>query len=179
MNIKKIRNYQVFSIIFTFILGSLLHFTYKLSGGNPIVAIFSSINESVWEHLKLLFFPMVLAMIIGYFYIGKNVPNLLCSKTIGIIISMIFMVIFFYTYTGILGKNIPIIDIASFFIATIVGEFLSYVLIVNNFKSSDLISIITLIIIFICFIFFTYFTPNIGIFKDPLTGKYGISNTYQ
>ena len=177
MNIKKIRSYQVFSIIFTFMLGSLLHFTYKLSGGNPIVAIFSSINESVWEHLKLLFFPMVLTMIIGYFYIGKNVPNFLCSKTIGIIISMIFMVVFFYTYTGILGKNIPIIDIASFFIATIVGEFLSYVLIVNNFKSSDLISIITLIIIFICFIFFTYFTPNIGIFKDPITGKYGIIGT--
>lgn len=179
MNIKKIRNYQVFSIIFTFILGSLLHFTYKLSGGNPIVAFFSSINESVWEHLKLLFFPMVLATIIGYFYIGKNVPNFLYSKTIGIIISMIFMVVFFYTYTGILGKNIPIIDIASFFIATIVGEFLSYMLIVNNYRNSDLISIITLIIIFICFIFFTYFTPNIGIFKDPITGKYGISNTYQ
>ena len=32
MNIKKIRNYQIFSVIFTFILGSLLHFTYKLSG---------------------------------------------------------------------------------------------------------------------------------------------------
>ena len=69
---EKIRNYQIFSIIFTFILGSFLHFTYAFLGNNPVVAIFSSINESVWEHLKLLFFPMLLSIIIGYFYIGKN-----------------------------------------------------------------------------------------------------------
>ena len=173
MNKNKIRNYQIFSTIFTFILGSFLHFTYALSGNNPVVAIFSSINESVWEHLKLLFFPMLLTTIIGCFYIGKEEPNFLCSKTIGILVSMVFMVIFFYTYTGILGKNIPAIDIASFFIATIVGEFVSYVLIVNKFKCNNVIAIITLILIFTCFIIFTYFTPNIGIFKDPVTGRYG------
>lgn len=173
MNKNKIRNYQIFSIIFTFILGSLLHFTYALSENNPIVAIFSSINESVWEHLKLLFFPMLLTIIIGCFYIGKEVPNFLCSKTIGILVSMVFMIIFFYTYTGILGRNIPAIDIASFFIATILGEFASYVLIVNKFKCNNVIAIIALVLIFVCFIIFTYFTPNIGIFKDPVTGQYG------
>lgn len=46
MNKNKIRKYQIFSIIFTFILGVLLQFTYKLSGGNQVVAIFSSINKS-------------------------------------------------------------------------------------------------------------------------------------
>ena len=171
---NKLRKYQFFSIIFTFILGSLLHFTYKLSGKNPIVAIFSSINESVWEHLKLLFFPMLLTIIFGYFFIGKQLPNFLCSKTIGILVSMVFMIIFFYTYTGILGKNIPVIDIASFFIATILGEFIAYVLIVNKFNCNNAIAIITLVIIFICFIIFTYFTPNIGLFKDPVTGQYGL-----
>ena len=120
MNISKIRNYQIFSSFFTFILGTLLHFTYELSGNNQIVALFSSINESVWEHLKLLFFPMLISTIIGYFYFGKSIPNFLCSKTIGIIVSITFTVIFFYTYTGILGKNISYIDIGSFFIATTV-----------------------------------------------------------
>ena len=175
MNIKKIRNYQIFSIIFTFILGTLLHFTYKLSGENQIVAIFSSINESVWEHLKLLYFPILLTIIIGYFYIGKDIPNFICVKTLGIIVAMAFIVIFFYTYTGILGKSIPAIDIASFFIATILGEFTAYVLIVNKFKcNNNVVAIIVLIIIFICSIVFTFYTPNIGIFKDPVTGQYGI-----
>ena len=56
MNKKKIRDYQIFSVIFVFILGTLLHFTYKLSGENGVVAIFSTVNESTWEHLKLLYF---------------------------------------------------------------------------------------------------------------------------
>lgn len=175
MNKKKIRNYQIFSVVFTFILGTLLHFTYEWSGENHLLAIFSSINESVWEHLKLLFSPMVLTIVIGYFYIGKNIPNFLCSKTVGIIVSMLLMVIFFYTYTGILGKNLPFIDIASFFIFAIIGEFLSYILIINKFKCNNKIAIIILLLILICFIVFTYFTPNIGIFKDPITHTYGIT----
>ncbi len=126
MDKNKIRNYQIFSAIFTFILGTLLHFTYKLSGENIIVASFSAINESVWEHLKLLYFPMLLTLIIGYCYIGKNAPNFLCSKTIGIITSMLFTIIFFYTYSGILGKNIAIVDISLFFVATILGEYVAY-----------------------------------------------------
>ncbi len=133
MNIKKIRNYQIFSIVFTFILGAFLHFTYKLSGENKIVAIFSSVNESTWEHLKLLYFPMLLTLIIGCFYFGKKVSNFICSKTIGILVSIAFTVIFFYTYAGVLGKNIAFIDISSFFIATILGELTSYLLIINKF----------------------------------------------
>ena len=163
---KKIKNYQIFSIIFTFILGSLLHFTYQLSGKNQVVAIFSSINESVWEHLKLLFFPMLLTIIIGYFYIGKKQQNFLCSKTLGILISMAFIVIFFYTYTGILGKTIPVIDISSFFVATILGESIAYLLMVNAFKCNNRIALIVLTILLTCFIIFTYFTPNIGIFMS-------------
>lgn len=174
MNKKKIKNYQIFSVIFTFILGSLLHFTYKLSGENLLIASFSAINESVWEHLKLLYFPMLLTTIIGYYYIGKDIPNFLCSKALGIITSMVFIVIFFYTYSGILGKSISFIDISSFFIAVILGEYLTYKLITCKFKCNSRISIFILVVLFFCFIFFTFFTPNIGIFKDPITGQYGI-----
>lgn len=170
----KIRNYQIFSAIFVCILGTLLHFTYELSGGNSIIASFSAVNESVWEHLKLLFFPMLLTTIIGYFCIRKNVPNFLCSKMIGIITAMLFTVIFFYTYSGILGKNIALIDISSFFVATILGEYVAYRLMISTFKCNNKIAIIILIIIGICFVTFTYSTPKIEIFKDPITEQYGI-----
>lgn len=173
MDKTKIKNYQIIGAIFVCILGTLLHFTYELSGENVIVASFSAVNESVWEHLKLLFFPMLLTTIIGYFYIGKNAPNFICSKTLGIITAMSFIIIFFYTYTGIIGKSIVFIDIALFFIAVILGEYLAYKLITNNFKCNNIVSIITLTVILICFILFTYFTPKIGIFKDPVTNNYG------
>lgn len=172
MDINKIRKYQIFSAIFVAVLGTLLHFTYQISGENNIVAIFSAINESTWEHLKLLFFPMLISTIIGYFYIGKDIANYICSKAMGIIISMLFTVVFFYTYSGIIGKNIAFLDISSFFVSVILGEFVSYLLMVNKFKCNNIVLFAVLTIIFISFIVFTYNTPKLGIFKDPLTGKY-------
>lgn len=168
MDKKNLRNYQIISAIFVCILGTLLHFTYQLSGENQLVASFSAINESVWEHLKLLFFPMLLSTIIGYFCIGKNTNNFLCGKTLGIITSMLFIVIFFYTYTGIIGKSIVFVDIASFFVAVILGEYIAYKLITKKFKCNNMIGIGILVILLVCFIVFTYFPPNLGIFKEPL-----------
>ena len=178
MNRTVIKKYQIISIVFTFILGTLLHFAFNLSGQNIIIALFSSINESVWEHLKLVFFPMVITTIIGAFYFNKNVPNFLCSKTIGLLTSMCFTIIFFYTYTGVLGNNIAFIDISSFFIATLLGEYVGYKLIMSKFNCNNKVSIIVLLALFISFLVFTYFTPNIGIFKDPITGQYGIIKKY-
>ena len=176
MKKKEIRKYQIFSLLFTFILGTLLHFIYEWSGDNKFVALFSATNESTWEHLKLLFFPMLISTIIGLFYFGKNAPNFLCSKTIGIVVGVIFIVVFFYTYTGILGKNIDLINILSFFIAAFFGDFTAYILMINKCKCNKIIATIVLILLLVSFIVFTYKTPHIGIFKDPITGEYGIKN---
>ena len=168
MDKEKIRNYQIFSIIFTFILGTILHFTYKWSGENALVGIFSAINESTWEHLKLLFFPMLITTIIGFFFLRKDVSNILCAKTVGILIAIVFTVVFFYTYTGVLGKNIAIIDISSFFIATVLGEVFAYNLMINSFKCSNKIATFVLVVLFIMFAVFTFLTPKIGLFKSPI-----------
>lgn len=178
MNKIKIRKYQIFSTIFVFFLGTLLHFVYDWSGQNQIIGVFSAVNESTWEHLKLIYFPVLITIIMGYLYLGKTIPNFVCSKTIGLLISLVFTVIFFYTYTGVLGTNIAFIDIFSFFIAVILGEFLSYVLIVNNFKCNNKIAIIILSILYILFMAFTYNPPRIGLFKEPVTGEYGIIKNY-
>ena len=69
MNIKK---YCIIGIFFTVLLGTLLHFTYDLSGNSDFVAILSAVNESTWEHLKLIFFPMIVFMLIEFFIYGKR-----------------------------------------------------------------------------------------------------------
>ena len=174
MDITKIKNFQIVSAVFVSILGTLLHFTYEFFGENIFVASFSAVNESVWEHLKLVFFPMLVTTIIGYFYVKKNTSNFLCSRLFGTSVAMLFIIIFFYTYTGIIGKSILFIDISSFFIAVILGEYLSYKLITSNFKCNSLISLFILILVLMCFIVFTYFPPNVEIFKDPVLNQYGI-----
>ena len=162
-----LRNYTLLSILFIFILGTLLHFTYEWSGGNSFVGVFSSVNESTWEHLKLLFFPMLITTIIGYFLFKNKYPNFLCPKVLGIVIALAFTIIFFYTYTGILGKNIPFIDISSFFVATIIGEISSYILIINKFKCNNVFATTFITIMIICFVIFTFSPLNIGLFRVP------------
>lgn len=173
-NKKQILKFQIFSIIFTMVLGTLLHFTYEWSNYNSLVASFSSVNESTWEHLKLVFFPMFLSILLGYFYMSKVSSNFLCSKILGIIVAMSFITIFFYTYTGIIGTNFAILDIGSFFVAVLLGEFVAYKRLISDFPCNYLISLITLISLLLCFIFFTYYPPKLGYFRDPITGNFGI-----
>lgn len=175
MDNKKILRFQIFAIIFSIALGTLLHFTYEWSGEKTIVGIFSSVNESTWEHLKLAFYPMLIVLIIGYFYLGKKY---VVAQTIGIIITLIFIVVVFYTYTGVLGTNIDFLNISTFIIGVIIGEIVTYKLFVNNEKIDyELlynISIGLIIILGLAFVIFTFTPPNINLFRDPLTYKLGI-----
>lgn len=168
MKNKSILQFQIISIILVYISGVLLHFTYEWSNNNVIVGLFSAINESTWEHLKLLFYPMLITTIIGYFYIGKEKSNFLCAKTIGILVAISFTVIFFYTYTGILGTNVDFLNITTFFIAVILGEFIAYRYMILNNPCNKKIAITILIILFLCFIVFTFVPPSIGLFKNPI-----------
>ncbi len=126
MKNNELLKYQIIGIIFSIILGTLLHFTYNWSQNNKIVGIFSAVNESVWEHLKLVFFPILIYSIIEYFLL-KNVPNnYIAAKAIAMFVSISFITVFFYAYTGIIGRNFFILDILSFIIAIILAEFVAY-----------------------------------------------------
>lgn len=173
-NKKSILKFQILSAIFIAILGTILHFAYDWSGENALVGAFSAVNESTFEHLKILFFPTLLTIIFGYFYTKKDVKNFLCAKTIGLLTALIFTVIFFYTYTGILGFNIAVINILIFYIAVILGEYIAYKIMLSSFSCNNKIAITILAILFFLFIIFTYNTPEIGLFRDPLSGEYGI-----
>ncbi len=174
MKKNKILKFTIFSGIFVMILGTLLHFTYEWSGNNTFVASFSAVNESTWEHLKLLFFPMFLTTILGYFYFRKISSNFLCAQLLGILTAILFTITFFYTYTGIVGTNFAFVNISIFFVAVVLGELVSYKILVSDFKCNSYIVLFFITLLLICFITFTYFTPKIGLFKDPVSGNYGI-----
>ena len=174
INRSNLIKFQIFSAIFVIILGTILHFTYTWSGNNSIVGLFSAVNESTWEHLKLLFFSMLITTITGYFIFKDTFSNFLCSKTIGIIITMLFTVMFFYTYTGIIGTDYTFLNILTFILSVIIGEYVSYMLTINNFTFNKIFCISILIILTVLFFVFTFNSPKINLFKDPLTNIYGI-----
>lgn len=170
---------QIIVIFFSLILGTLLHFTYEWSGRNLFVASFSAVNESVWEHLKLAFFPMIIAAIIEYFFVKDEVNNYVEAKTIGIFTAISFIVVLFFTYSGIIGTSIIVIDILIFIASIILGEYVAYKLMKREDESTyitEILSIIILVFLLICFIVFTYLPPEVNLFRDVIKGVYGIGN---
>ena len=166
----KIKTWQIIATIVCIALGVFLHFTYEWSNENIIVGIFSAINESTWEHLKLVFYPMVLMAIIGYFAIGNKTENYWGAQTVGIITAIIFIIVFFYTYTGIIGTNFAWLNIVTFVMAVILGEYVTYKLLTSEkMYNAEVISIIFLITLFLSFVLYTFHSPSIGLCQDPIT----------
>lgn len=160
---------KLFSFFFISILGVLLHFTYEYSGNNPIVALFSAVNESTWEHLKLLFFPFLLLTIIETLIMPDTLPeNFLSSRTIGIVSGMLFIIISFYTFIGVIGKSYDFINIGIYFVAVIISLITENKLFTKTYNNSSVTAAIILFIITVAFFVFTFNPPDIGLFINPL-----------
>lgn len=156
-------------IIIIAIAGALLHELYTWTGNNQFVGYFSPVNESVWEHLKLIYVPFVIAGLILWFIIGKNTGNYIYSLALAILLACIFIVVVFYTYTGATGVESVIIDIIIFVLAVILGVWLFYWLVTQpTFPNwTTIVGWVILIALGIAFIAFTYNAPNIPLFTDP------------
>lgn len=165
---------QMIGFIFTGILGTFLHFLFDLSGNNAFVALFSAVNESIWEHLKLLYYPMVLFAVVEYFLGGKAYCHFWQGKLIGTIVGLSAIVIFYYTYTGIFGSNVDWLNIAIFFIAAALAFYAETIYIRKIGKSfSRKIAIFLLFLPILFFTIFTFFPPRIPLFLDPVTNTLG------
>jgi len=176
VNNRSVFVYELIGTVFIIFLGSALHFTFELSGGNPVVGAFSAVNESVWEHLKLVFWPALLFMLIEYVQLKETTNNFALAKTAGVYLAIIIIPIIFYSYTAITGKSIFLIDISTFVVAVIIGQISSYKLLTHKKlpHSFNRISLVLLVLLGIAFILFTFYPPQLAIFRDPNTGKYGI-----
>lgn len=163
-------------MVFIIILGSILHFTFEWSGSYPIVGVFSAVNESVWEHLKLAFWPALLFMLIEYVLLKKSTNNFFMAKTVSVFLMIIIIPIVFYSYTAVTGESVFIIDISTFVVAVIIGQLSSYKLLTYKKLSENFnrISLIALILLALAFVLFTFYPHQLSIFRDPITGKYGI-----
>ena len=167
--------WQLFGFAVSSLLGTVLHFTYEWLSEAVWIAPFSGVNESTWEHMKLLFWPMLIYAIVQSFFF-RDRGDVWCVKLRGILLGLIMIPLLFYAYNGVVGKSPDWINIAIFFVSAAAA----YIYETRLFKSERLrlcsskaaLFLIGTIAFF--FIVFTFKTPTIGIFRDPLTGSYGI-----
>ena len=172
---KSIGLWQLVGFAVTAFAGTLLHFLYDWSGESVWTAPFSGVNESTWEHMKLLFWPMFLYAVVQSFFF-KEYKNFWYVKLRGILLGLGLIPILFYTYNGVIGKSPDWINIAIFFISAAIVYIYEAVQLHSQKRSrqSPKSAITVLCVIALLFILFTFRAPEIGIFKDPLTGTYGI-----
>ncbi len=173
---RSINLWQLVGFAVTSLGGTLLHFLYEWTGEAVWAAPFSGVNESTWEHMKLLFFPMFIFAIVQSFFF-KDREDFWCVKLKGILLSLVLIPVIFYTYNGVIGKSPDWINIAIFFVSASIA----YIYEARLFNNESLkckspkLPFATFCIIAGLFVIFTFATPELGIFRDPLTSTYGIS----
>ena len=171
-------NKQVFifclvGFLISCVLGSLAHFFYEWFGKSNIAALFFPVNESTWEHLKLVFFPVFLYFAAGMFFI-KN-KNILAACFICVLTAIVFIPLIFYSYTAVTGKSVLFVDILTFIIALLAGFTAAYFVMVNDYNEIfNIVSAAGLVVIIIFYMTLTFFPPHWFLFKDPISGGYGI-----
>ena len=172
---KSLLRWQIVGFVFASIAGVLLHFAFDLTDKNAFFALFSAVNESIWEHLKLLFFPMFVFALIESRYIGGENKSFWCVKLIGIMSGMALTVVLYYTINGVFGKTPDWINIAIFFIATAFSYILENRLLIKNSIEckSPMVPLTILMLIGVVFAVLTFITPQIPLFEDPITKTYG------
>lgn len=166
MTIK--RNVIAFFIIS--IMGTVSHFVYEWTGKPYLIGLFFPVNESTWEHLKLLFFPGILYFVVLYFTLKAKPENYAPATAISLFAGMLSIVIMFYTYQGVLGRNIDFLNILIYFLGVIVTIYIMQrILKTQSFSSgiSNIISILFLFVMAILFILFSFNPPSLGIFLPP------------
>ena len=175
---RKWRKWELAGLFVTLILGNLLHFVFDWSGENRIVAAFAAVNESTWEHMKLLMIPWVVWSLVEAVVLRDSRRPVLLARAIGLLAGVLLIPTVYYTYTGALGVSSMIVDVLLFQAAVLLGAWVSWRIMAGGKGTGLLWSVLGLLIllgVWALFLLFTFRAPDLPLFIDPLTGLRGIA----
>ena len=164
----------------TCILGTLLHFLFDWTGGNLLAAPFSGVNESTWEHMKLLYWPLLMVALLQWFLAkrrGKVPCNFWYVKFLSTLTGLILIPVFYYTYNGCFGKSPDWLNISIFYICAAAVFWLEARLLTGwrvKYPKGNSLAIAGLMILGFAFIYYTFCPPILPLFQDPVSGVYGL-----
>jgi hypothetical protein len=176
MSIKKLKIIDIFIL---FGLSFLFHFIYELIP-NTITSIFFPVNESIWEHMKLIFTPMVIIIFTDFIFnklFKLNMHNIIFSNFYSSIITIIIYLIIYLPINKILGHNM-IFTILLLFSSFVFSQIVSYYLVIK--EQNIYLKFISITFICICYIIFgllTYYPLQNYLFFDKTNNNYGIKKS--
>ena len=167
--------WELFGFAVTSLGGTLLHFLYEWSGESRWAAIISGVNESTFEHMKLFFWPtFIFALAESLFF--KEYPSFFSVKLKSVLLGLALIPLFFYGYNGVIGRSPDWVNISIFFIAAAMAYLYSLRGLSNPMTphGSPRLALGVLSLLALLFTLFTFCPPHLALFRDPLTGGYGI-----
>ena len=172
---KKKTIYKLIFITLPFVLAFPFHFIYEFIPF-PLFSIYFPVNESVFEHIKLTFTPLILTYLFFYLLKRKNIDlkRYFSSLIISISIAFVTMLTIFYGYKIFTDKDITIINILSLFIGLSLGQIISIYSYKKGIRWSIDVSVFSLITITLIFLIFTVNPPKLDFFFDKNSFSYGI-----
>jgi hypothetical protein len=176
MSKAKIFAWEIGGAFIITLTGSLLHFVFFLLGEWPPIALIAAVNESVWEHLKLAFWPALFYALFEWPFFRGKIKDFWIAKIFGIFVMPVIIASFFYGYKTLIGHHILWVDISLFVFAVFVGQVFSYRLLLRrSFPFGvKILAIILLVVMIAAFSLFTFFPLQYPLFRDSASGQFGI-----
>ena len=154
-----------------FIIGSVFHFIYEWTGKNIIIGLIAPINESIFQHIKMVVIPIICWWTLYYYLKGRkdNIPKgkWFSGSVVSLISSILFIPVLFYLYTGALGIESLIIDILILLISLTFGQLLGLHFYRYSKGIDTTIAICIFVFIITLFAILTLYPPNIPFFISP------------
>lgn len=164
---NSLKRFCIIGTILTIIIGTISHFVYEWSGNNFLVGLFFPVNESTWEHMKLVFFPMFAYALVAGKKLEQQYPCIYNAMFKGILVGLVMIPVLFYTYTGILGFNIDWLNIAVYIISVLIAYLVVYKTAENCAEEDSNMLRYIMYALIVAFMVFTVYPPEIGLFAKP------------
>lgn len=172
----KYNKIKYLSIIMIFIICFITHYLYNLFP-SFFTSLFFPVNESVWEHMKMLVSSIIIWDIILYFILKNNgyyFENFILSVLCTNICSIVIFLIIYYPLYMIFG-DFFLLNIIILFVSIFLSVNIGFNILYKSNYNLESISILIIITIYILFGLFTYYPPKSPIFIDPRNNSYGIN----
>ena len=175
-NSRLIVNMEAMGAAFVILAGTLLHFAFSWSGNFEPLALFAPVNESLWEHLKLAFWPGLFWALLQLATIDNVRSRVLPVKGISLLMTNFLIATTFLSYTSIVQSNYLVLDIGIFILAVVAGSAVSGRLLIRSGFPGVLQVFGWILLIFqlIAFSMLTFYPPEGVFFIDPKSGMQGI-----
>lgn len=167
--------WQLGGMVFTSVVGTVLHFVFDWTGGNAAVGVFTAVNESIWEHTKLLLVPMALWTLIEAPALRRRHDAFWCAKLRGTLLGIFLIPTMYYVYSGILGVSSDYVNITIFFVAAAIAYRTESRWLSAPRRTPCRASLVWAVwgAVFLLYAVWTFLPPPIPLFRDPVSGAYG------